>query len=535
MFDDRFVPQGESYRWLADVVWLNAGSDLLIAAAFFAIPAALIRIVRLRPEQPYRGLLSLVAVFLCFCAITHVLAVVNVWEPVYRLHGWAKLLTALVSVAAAVWLWRVLPRALAAPSVARLARENEAFQTALARGQQREKELEQRSRALEQRVAELTAALARNAAELTRHTERASRMELRKDRFLSVLAHELRAPLAPIRNAAFLLRESSESERIERIATLIDDQVQQMARLIDDLSDTQRIVSGQVDLRKEIVHAEDVVQAAVDIVEPLLNERRHRLTLQLPEQSVSVEMDPLRIRQVLTHLLTNAASYTEPEGEVVVRMERQNDQLLLSVRDNGIGMEPAQCEGLFTLFARGEHAEGRAKAGLGLGLAVVQRLVELHGGSVAARSDGVGKGSVFTVHLPGVVQEQAPNRPHAAAPDLTGMKVLVVDDHRLSADSLQEALSFEGAQVQAAYRGDEALERARTMQPEFVLLDIELPDANGYEVAVRMRELPGLARVKLIALSGYAETGRADDPFDSHLLKPVELDQITATLARLRS
>lgn len=529
-----FMPHGVCYAWQPDVLWLNVGSDVLIAAAYYSIPLALLLFVRKRPDVSFRWMIWLFAAFILLCGTTHILGAVTVWEPIYVTQGWLKLLTAMVSVATAVLLWPLLPKAIALPSPAQMARKNASLRAEMQRREQRERQLEQLQQSLERRIAERTAELERSNALLASHARRMSQAETRKDRFLGVLAHELRSPLTPIRNAAFLLRDTSDPKQIQRAAAMIDDQVTHMARLIEDLSDTQRIVSGQIELRKQLAVAQDVVRAALDTVQPLLDENRHRLAVTMPPAPLTIEVDPARLRQILTNLLNNAALYTDAHGEIGLELRQDGQDAVFRIRDNGMGMEPQQCEALFDMFARSEQAVSKVKTGLGLGLAVVRRLVELHGGSVSVHSDGPGAGSEFIVRLPDVVRDaQSPAAVRAPA-SLQGLKILVVDDHRLSADSLREALAVEGADVQAVYTGADAVQCADHWRPAVVLLDIELPDASGYDVAQRLRSLAGLEHLQLVALTGHHALSRPE-MFACSLLKPVELDQLLHLLETLRS
>ena len=369
-----------------------------------------------------------------------------------------------------------------------------------------------------------------------REAETASRA---KDEFLAMLGHELRNPLSPIITALELMRMRA-GDAFERERTLILRQVQHLVRLVDDLLDVSRITRGKVALKRRLVDLHEVVSASIEMVSPLLEGRRHRLTRD-GRSGLVVEGDPDRLAQAVANLLTNAAKYTEPGGTVSVSVERDGDWAVMKVRDSGMGIPPELLGRVFDLFVQGQRTLDRSQGGLGLGLAIVKSLVELHGGEVAAASEGPGRGSVFTIRLP--VPLRATLTPAAAAPLAlarvgpgAGHRVLVVDDNQDAADALVEALDASGHAVLAAYDGPSALDAAARTRPDAAFLDIGLPLMDGYELARRMRELLG-PDVKLVALTGYGqEHDRAQSRaagFDEHLVKPVELDRIVGLLREL--
>ena len=531
LLENDFMPHGVCYLWRPDILWLNVGSDLLIAAAYYSIPLVLFLFVQRRRDLKYRWVFWLFAAFILACGTTHILGAVTVWDPLYRLQGWVKLITAGVSVATAVLLWPLLPRALALPSPAELARNNALLQDEVKERRQREVELVELKSGLERTVNERTAELARSNRQLSLQAQRLTEADRRKDRFLGVLAHELRSPLVPIRNAAFLLKEpgAQAPQDIKRVATMIEDQVQHMARLIDDLSDVQRIVGGDVVLHKEWIDSGELVNAAAQTVAPLMDEHAHQLSISIPEPAPQLEADPARMRQVLTNLLTNAALYTDPGGNIELQLSEEHGDVVFRVRDNGIGVAETEQESLFDMFARTQQSIERVKSGLGLGLAVVRRLATLHGGSVAVHSEGIGKGAEFTVRIPVGKRSEQPAR-LAVRASLRGMKILVVDDHKLTADSLCEALRHEGADASPAYRGADALTMLSESRPDVLLLDLGLPDMAGEEVA-RQARARFAGPLRIVALTGFAEAPRPEDGFDCHLVKPVALLKLLAILA----
>jgi PAS domain S-box-containing protein len=364
----------------------------------------------------------------------------------------------------------------------------------------------------------------------------------RKDEFLATLAHELRNPLAPIRNGAQVLRMKDLADpELREARDMIDRQVRQMVRLIDDLLDISRITLGKLQLRKERIELGAVLQSAVEASRPLIDTQGHELTVTVAHEPVILEADPIRLAQVFANLLNNAAKYTEKGGHIWLTAERQDSAVVVSVRDTGIGIAANHLPGLFEMFSQVAPALERSQGGLGIGLALVRGLVELHGGSTRARSAGPGRGSEFLVRLPVLdTPSRAGPEPGADGEQLrTGPKcrILVADDLRDSADSLALVLRLAGHDVRTAHNGLEAVQAAATFRPEVVLLDIGMPKMNGYEAARHIREQPWGKGVVLVALTGW---GQEEDRrrsreagFDQHLTKPVELDALQQLLAEL--
>jgi signal transduction histidine kinase len=374
-----------------------------------------------------------------------------------------------------------------------------------------------------------------------RHAESALRQKMeqladadrRKDEFLAMLGHELRNPLAPVTTALQLMRlHRDEPLRVARARETIERQVEHMTRLIDDLLDVSRITRGRIELRHEAVVLSSLVARAVEAARPVIDERGHRLTLELPDEPVALAGDPARLEQVLANLLNNAAKYTDVGGRIWVRAFVDAGQVVLSVKDNGAGLTPEMREHVFDLFVQGPEVSAYARGGLGIGLTLVRRLVEMHDGTVDVRSDGLGEGSEFIVRLPlGVVSEIAPS----ADPTGTGLaslpkrRILVVDDNVDAADALAELLRDFGHDVRAVHDGPSALEQAAIHRPDIVLLDIGMPGFDGYEVARRMRTELGL-KSTLVALTGYGEARHRrqsrEAGFDQHVTKPVDIRKL---------
>ncbi len=359
----------------------------------------------------------------------------------------------------------------------------------------------------------------------------------RKDEFLAMLAHELRNPLAPIRNAAHIMGQPGlDGPRIEWARGIIEQQVVHLTRLVDDLLDVSRIVRGNIALKKERIELAAVVEQALESARPLIESKGHAVTVSLPEVPVQLEGDPVRLTQVLLNLLDNAAKYTPKGGKIELSAERVGPEVALRVRDNGIGIPAGLLPRIFDLFEQGERSLDRTEGGLGIGLTLVYRLVELHGGRVEAKSAGPGQGSEFTVWLPAAVARQAQTaaKPRPA-PRRPGRRILLVEDDVSVADAMGVLLSLEGHQVKVAPTGQAALELAASFRPEAVLLDIGLKGMDGYEVARRLRELPEGREALLVAVTGYGhEEARARSlaaGFDHHLVKPVDPERLLDLLA----
>ncbi len=360
----------------------------------------------------------------------------------------------------------------------------------------------------------------------------------RKDEFLATLAHELRNPLAPIRNAAQILAAPRlDAQALQWSTQVIQRQVSHMARLLDDLLDVARITEGKLELRRERIALSDVIETAVETARPLLDSKQHRLDIHLPDEEIEIDADPLRLAQIISNLLTNAAKYTDPGGLVTLSADVTLPNLVVRVRDTGIGLTAVAQSSIFEMFSQVTDTMNRSEGGLGIGLALVKGLVELHGGSISAHSEGSGCGSEFAVHLPLRIADAA-KMPNHDAPQRTearcGRRILVADDNCDAADSLGMILTLAGHDVQIAHGGRDALAIAARFRPDVVLLDIGMPDLNGYETARAMRKAPGGHELELIALTGW---GHPDDKrraaeagFDRHLTKPVDPVELEALL-----
>jgi PAS domain S-box-containing protein len=384
-------------------------------------------------------------------------------------------------------------------------------------------------------------AVARDISERLRLIEELREHDRRKDEFLATLAHELRNPLAPIRNGLQILRLASDDKHaIEQARTVMERQVQQAVRIIDDLLDVSRIARNKLRLHQERIDLAKVVQHAVEISRPQIEAAGHELSLNLPSEPIYVHADAARLAQVFSNLLNNAAKYTEPGGRIGITLLRQNGTSVVTVKDTGIGIPAEHLPHVFEMFVQFDRSLERSQGGLGIGLTLSKRLVEMHGGEIEAHSDGPKQGSEFVVRLPALSAPPADKpatAPCEGQPASGQCKVLVVDDNQDAAESLRILLRIMGHHVITANDGEKALELVASYKPDLVLLDISLPKVDGYEVARRIRQSNIGPDVKIIALTGW---GQEEDKrrskqagFDEHLVKPVEPAVLEELLLRL--
>jgi signal transduction histidine kinase/ActR/RegA family two-component response regulator len=372
---------------------------------------------------------------------------------------------------------------------------------------------------------------ARRIADTLREADR------RKDEFLAILAHELRNPLAPLRNSLETMRLSGDDPDTTRLARgIMERQVDQMVRLIDDLLDVSRVSRGKITLTRETLELRSIVMDALEVCRPVVGASSHQLSVTLPDQPVRIEGDRTRLVQVMCNLISNAAKYTSPGGRITVEARLEGADVVISVADNGVGIPANMLAKVFDLFTQVEGTLERSQGGLGIGLTLVKRLVELHGGTVQASSDGAWRGSRFVVRLPRVLRV-APLLPASSSPGLRVRphRILVADDNRDAADSLATMLRLGGHEVSVAYDGREALRVAETFKPEVALLDIGMPRMNGYETAQALRQQQDSTLLTLFALTGW---GQPDDKrrsraagFDHHFVKPLDPAEFERILA----
>jgi signal transduction histidine kinase len=430
--------------------------------------------------------------------------------------------------------------------------------------EEKTRELEIVNRSLQCANSELEAAnrtLQCEIAERARAEQALKEADRHKDEFLAMLAHELRNPLAPIHNAVELMRlKPLNDPQLNWARDVIARQLTSLTRLVDDLLDVSRITRGKINLTREAVELDGLIARAVETVHPLLNERRHELTLELPELGVKIFGDPTRLTQAIANVLGNAAKYTDSGGKIALSAAAKQADVEIHIRDNGIGIRPEMLPYVFELFTQLDRNDGRTQGGLGIGLALVRQLVHMHGGSVSAASDGPGRGSEFVIRLP-ILRENAeavsePAHTRTEAPvgrDMTAVvaplvaagaermarRILIADDNNDALESLATLLQLNGHEVFTATNGGTALQCAERQRPEVALLDIGMPILDGYEVAKRIRQQPWGQRITLVALTGWGQDSdrrrSREAGFDSHLVKPLDLETLTDLLARLPS
>ena len=386
----------------------------------------------------------------------------------------------------------------------------------------------------------ITGVIASLQADLRAQNRELSEADRRKDEFLATLAHELRNPLAPIRSAAELLgRAELPQDAARKARDIIERQARHMTRMVDDLLEVGRITRGELQLRRQTLEVAGAVQGAMEATQPLFDGAGVALTAELPATPLYVEADATRLVQIMTNLLGNAAKYTARGGHVRISAARTGAWIELRVRDDGIGIDPSQMPGLFRMFSQVKPALEHGGGGLGIGLALVRGLVERHGGTIEASSEGAGRGAEFIVRLPATeAPEKAPAAPPDDAKPKAARRVLVVDDNRDAADTLAALLRTMGHAVRIAYDGEQGLAAASQWRPDTIVLDIGMPRVNGYEVARRVRQAQWGADITLIALTGWGQQRdkalAAEAGFDEHLTKPVDAAALEALLSKPR-
>jgi signal transduction histidine kinase len=407
-----------------------------------------------------------------------------------------------------------------------VARANEALQREVTVRQEAEEALRVANQDLEQRVRERTASL--------------SEADRRKDEFLAALAHELRNPLAALRTASEVVRiKSPKGIGLEMPQGIFDRQLRQMTRLIDDLLDVSRITRNMLMLRKERIELHRVLSAAIETARPAIEYKDHVLEVDLPKEPIEFDADPVRLSQVISNLLDNAAKYTDEGGQISLSAAVEGGNAIIRVRDNGAGMEPDVIARVFDLFMQANTAPGRGHGGLGIGLTLVRRLVEMHGGSVSARSEGTGKGTEIEVSLPLLHEQQdsatSMNTHGDTAAIEQTLRILIVDDNRDAAEALNVMLSAWGQTTRVAYDALAAIEIAGKFQPDVVLLDIGLPKLHGYDVARRLRDQPWGRQALLVAVTGWGQEADRQQSkaagINHHLIKPVDPEMLRKLLA----
>jgi signal transduction histidine kinase/ActR/RegA family two-component response regulator len=518
-----FMPHGHCYLWTPSLMALHFISDTLIGLSYTAISLTLAYLVyRARDTIPFGWVFLAFGTFIIACGATHFMEVWTLWQPAYWLAGDIKLLTALASVATAVVLPPLVPRVLALVEAERLAEE-------------RRLKLDERT------------ALLKEAEAARMQAEQANRT---KDQFLAVISHELRTPLSPILAWSRMLRSRTIDERKrEQAIESIERNARAQAQLIDDLLDVSRIVSGKLRLDIRAVDLRSVIDSAVDSLRPAADAKQVHLETRFDSGAEHASGDPQRLQQVVWNLISNAIKFTPRGGRVDVHLKRSNSDVEIAVSDTGQGLAPEFFPHLFERFWQADNTTTRPYGGLGLGLAIVRHLVELHGGTVSAQSEGVGRGSTFSVRLPVravlaadavsmPLRQPSEERPAHQFAHLEGVRALVVDDDPDSNAVVQTLLASCGAEVRVAGSTAQALDILNRWHPDVLVSDIGMPDEDGFRLIQHVRaRVDGAAVIPAIALTAYA---RGEDRakilaagYQMHVTKPVDPVELTAAVASL--
>jgi signal transduction histidine kinase len=414
-----------------------------------------------------------------------------------------------------------------------LAKANDALEIQIHQRERVEEELRLAKEELESRVLERTAALDQANREIHAHADALREADRRKDEFLATLAHELRNPIAPIRYAVQVLNlKGPTTPELQWAVELIDRQTQHMARLIDDLLDVNRITRNTLELRRERVELTRIINSAIETSQPLIDRSEHQLTIHIPQKPLYVDADVVRLSQVFSNLLNNAAKYGKGAGEhghIYLTVEETGDAVAVKIKDTGVGIAPSALPHIFEMFTQVGRSLEQSEGGLGIGLALAKRLVEMHGGTIEARSEGLRKGSEFVVTLPLLVSpsiDAASPRSSSTSRGKLKQRILIADDNPDVAEAFEFMLSMLGHEVTTAHDGIDALERAESFRPDVVILDVGMPRLNGYDVARQLRERSWTRDVVLIAITGWGsekdKKESEDAGFNIHLVKPVD-------------
>jgi signal transduction histidine kinase/ActR/RegA family two-component response regulator len=557
-FSNNFIPHGHCYLWKPELVWLHITSDALTTLAYYSVAVAIIYFTNERKDLPAHTVMLLVGFFFIFalCGTTHLMEIVTLWHPIYWVSGLIKAVTGAWSFYTFTFLLiPLIPLALDTPSPAQLALTNQELEESRRRIQAINLELEQR---VQERTAQLEASNRTKDELLMREqiiradAEAANRA---KDEFLSILSHELRTPLNAILGWSTMLRQKKLSEdKVARALETIERNAKSQAQLIEDILDISRIITGKLRLRVRPVNLVPVIESAIESVQLAAEAKSIRLQSVLDSEAGPLLGDADRLQQVVWNLLSNALKFTPKDGRVQIRLQRVNSHVEITVSDTGAGISSDFLPFVFDRFSQHDSTTTRSYGGLGLGLAIVRQLVELHGGTVTVVSPGIGQGTTFTVKLPVMIIHLPPSDPEPlnslvepkgrfqASPTLEGLQILVVEDEADALELLSTILEKYGADVMAVTSVKEALtiiETASDRRPDVLVSDIGMPDEDGYSLIRKLRQLEAQrgGRLPAIALTAYA---RNDDRqqallagFQMHLTKPVDAVELVAVVTSL--
>ncbi|MEG4328868.1 ATP-binding protein [Microcoleus sp. herbarium5] len=557
-FSNNFIPHGHCYLWKPGLVWLHLTSDALTTLAYYSVAVAIVYFTNERKDLPAHTVMLLVGFFFIFalCGTTHMMEIVTLWHPIYWVSGLIKAVTGVWSFYTFTFLLiPLIPVALDAPSPAQLALTNQELEESRSRIEAINVELEQR---VQERTSQLEASNRTKDELLMREqiiradAEAANRA---KDEFLSILSHELRTPLNAILGWSTMLRQKNLSEdKVARALETIERNAKSQAQLIEDILDVSRIITGKLRLRVRPVNLVPVIESAIESVHLAAEAKSIRLHSVLDSEAGPLLGDADRLQQVVWNLLSNALKFTPKDGRVQISLQRVNSHVEITVSDTGSGISSDFLPYVFDRFSQHDSTTTRSYGGLGLGLAIVRQLVELHGGTVTVVSPGIGQGTTFIVQLPVMIIHLPPSDPEPlnslveangrveGSPTLEGLQILVVEDEADALELLSTILEKYGADVMAVASVKEALtiiETATDHSPDVLVSDIGMPDEDGYSLIRKLRQLEAQrgGRLPAIALTAYA---RNDDRqqallagFQMHLTKPVDAAELVAVVASL--
>jgi len=532
-----YTPRRQCMNFEPEVVWLHILSDSFIALAYFSIPISLIYFVRHRKDLAFNWIFMMFALFILLCGTTHAFGVWAIWQPFYRLDGLVKAATAIVSLVTAALLWNLVPKAVALPSAEQLRimnreLENEIFEREKVQGEMKDLQIELERR-VDQRTEELT---------------EANRI---KDMFLATLSHELRTPLNAIYGWTQLLLRKDVKEtdpvKIRKGLEIIERNSKVQEQLIRDLLDVSRIISGKLQLEVESIDPVVLIDTAIDSVSQAINAKRIKLNKQLDVYGEEITVDPARFQQIIWNLLVNAVKFTPDGGTIAIGATRKGQVLEITVSDDGAGINPEFLPHLFERFSQADPSTTRAQGGLGIGLAIVRHLVEAHGGTVKAESEGIGRGATFTVELPvvksglsGLLTEEAnrDKKGKAEAVILSSVNILVVEDEVDARELINEILSEAGAKVTSVSSAEEGLEALKRSRQDLIVSDIGMQGVDGYSFITRVRQSDMHARqIPAIALTAFARPQDSqhaiDAGFNLHLAKPINSEALLVAIQKL--
>ena len=557
-FSTNFIPHGHCYLWKPGLVWLHITSDVVTTLAYYLVAVAIVYFTNQRKDLPAHTVILLVGFFFIFalCGTTHLMEVVTLWHPFYWLSGLIKAVTGAWSFYTFTFLLiPLIPVALDAPSPSQLALTNQELEESRRCIEAINVELEQR---VQERTAQLEASnrtkdeLLMREQMIRAEAEAANRA---KDEFLSILSHELRTPLNAILGWSAMLRQRTLSEdKVLRALETIERNAKSQAQLIEDILDISRIITGKLRLQVRPVNLVPVIESAIESVRLAAEAKSIRLQSRIDSQVGPLLGDANRLQQVVWNLLSNALKFTPKDGQVEIRLQRINSHAEITVSDTGLGISSDFLPFVFDRFRQQDSSTTRSYGGLGLGLAIVRQLVELHGGTVTVVSPGIGQGTTFTVTLPAMITPQPPSDPEPlnsiveakprvdASPSLEGLQILAVDDEADALELLITILQNNGAEVIAVASVKQALtiiETATDRSPDVLVSDIGIPDEDGYFLIRKLRQLEAQRGGKLpaIALTAYAGSDDRRQAllagFQRHLTKPVDAAELVAVVASL--